>query len=191
MLFKVATLTKIKSGAVTQAFRKWKRPTVKEGGTLVTRIGVLYILKIEPITLTKITEQDLHLAGIDDFQSFQKMIQNKKEGNLYKIVFELRGSDPRLELRNKTDFTSQEITLLKQQLKQMDERSKFGPWTKEVLLIIQEFPKKRAIFIAEKLEVEKDWLKPQIRKLKSRGLTISHEVGYEISPRGKALLKEI
>jgi hypothetical protein len=32
-------------------------------------------------------------------------------------------------------------------------------------------------------------LKTDIRKLKALGLTISHEVGYELSPRGLALLQ--
>ena len=35
---------------------------------------------------------------------------------------------------------------------------------------------------------EKDWLKPNEPKLKNLGLTISHEVGYSLSPRGEMLL---
>ena len=73
----------------------------------------------------------------------------------------------------------------------MDKSSKKGPWTRKTLTTIQSHPKKRAGFIAELLSFEKDWLKLQIRKLKGLGLTISHEIGYEISPRGKALLKRL
>ena len=39
------------------------------------------------------------------------------------------------------------------------------------------------------LNVEKDWLKIHIRKLKNLGFTISHEVGYSISVRGESLIK--
>jgi hypothetical protein len=35
---------------------------------------------------------------------------------------------------------------------------------------------------------ERPALKTNVRKLKRLGLTISHEVGYEVSPRGKAWL---
>ncbi|WP_294276703.1 hypothetical protein [uncultured Chryseobacterium sp.] len=38
---------------------------------------------------------------------------------------------------------------------------------------------------------EKEWLKLNIRKLKNMGLTISHTVGYEISPLGSEYLKKL
>ena len=34
-------------------------------------------------------------------------------------------------------------------------------------------------------------MKADIRKLKSLGLTISHDVGYELSPRGAAYLDHV
>lgn len=33
--------------------------------------------------------------------------------------------------------------------------------------------------------------KANVRKLKELGLTISHDVGYSLSPRGRALLRRI
>ncbi|GAA4173979.1 hypothetical protein GCM10022218_17670 [Sphingobacterium ginsenosidimutans] len=36
---------------------------------------------------------------------------------------------------------------------------------------------------------EKEWLKLNIRKLKNLGLTISHTVGYEISPLGERFIQ--
>ena len=38
---------------------------------------------------------------------------------------------------------------------------------------------------------EQKWFKPQVRKLKNLGLTISLEVGYKLSPRGAALLDRL
>jgi hypothetical protein len=191
MLFKNKTLSQIESGQVTLAFRKWKRPTIKEGGNLTTRIGILEIVKLDIVEFESITELELKKAGIEDRISWQKEINNKKQGNLYRIEFRLKGPDPRIALRNNSDLTSEDITTLVKRFKRMDNSSKYGPWTKRTLSIIQKHPKKRAVFIAEKLEVEKDWLKPQIRKLKGLGLTISHEIGYEISPRGQALLQKL
>ena len=43
MLIKLEVLEKIKSGEITLQFRRWRRRTVKAGGTLKTRVGVLQI----------------------------------------------------------------------------------------------------------------------------------------------------
>lgn len=41
MLFKKAALDGIAAGRITLAFRRRRRPTVRQGGTLRTRAGVL------------------------------------------------------------------------------------------------------------------------------------------------------
>ena len=38
---------------------------------------------------------------------------------------------------------------------------------------------------------EKEWLKLNIRKLKNLGLTISHNVGYRLSPLGEHFIEEL
>jgi len=43
MLFRQNTLQQIAAGRVTRAFRRWRRPSVKSGGTLKTRAGLLGI----------------------------------------------------------------------------------------------------------------------------------------------------
>jgi hypothetical protein len=43
MLFKQAFLDGIQAGTITLAFRRWQRPTVKAGGTLLTAVGQLAI----------------------------------------------------------------------------------------------------------------------------------------------------
>ena len=43
--------------------------------------------------------------------------------------------------------------------------------------------------LAEKCGRERLPFKADVRKLKALGLTISHEVGYELSPRGQAYLR--
>ncbi len=73
----------------------------------------------------------------------------------------------------------------------MDSLHKQGPWTDEVLLCIKDNPKVRAAELALKLNMEKQWLKINIRKLKNMGLTISHEVGYSVSPRGQTYLNKL
>jgi hypothetical protein len=43
MLLKQETLRGIEGGTITVAFRRWRRPTVKAGGTLLTPIGQLAV----------------------------------------------------------------------------------------------------------------------------------------------------
>ena len=42
---------------------------------------------------------------------------------------------------------------------------------------------------SELTQYRRQAVKADVRKLKTMGLTISHEVGYELSARGKAVLK--
>ena len=43
MLFRRAELVAIAAGEITVAFRRWRRPSVKAGGTQLTAAGLLAI----------------------------------------------------------------------------------------------------------------------------------------------------
>ena len=62
------------------------------------------------------------------------------------------------------------------------------PWTRETLRLIAKHPRIAASKLAAKVERETLPFKVDVRKLKKLGLTQSFEVGYEISPRGRAFL---
>src|SRR5262249_43935139 len=62
------------------------------------------------------------------------------------------------------------------------------PWTAATLAIIEKHPRVAASQLAAKLGRERLPFKIDVRKLKRLGLTQSFEVGYEISPRGRAYL---
>ena len=47
MLFKAPVLSAIAEGQVTLAFRRWRKPTVRSGGTLTTLVRVLGIDTVE------------------------------------------------------------------------------------------------------------------------------------------------
>ena len=49
----------------------------------------------------------------------------------------------------------------------------------------------RAPDLAESVGWETKPFKEHVRKLKSLGLTVSHSPGYELSPRGRALLDRL
>ena len=70
----------------------------------------------------------------------------------------------------------------------MDARSQRGPWTRTVLRIIDDQPEVLAGDLAEQLGRERLSFKRDVRRLKELGLTVSHPVGYRLSPRGHAVL---
>lgn len=71
----------------------------------------------------------------------------------------------------------------------MDERSSHGPWTAAALDLIARSPRTAASRLARVLRRETRSLKADVVKLKKLGLTQSLEVGYELTPRGRAFLK--
>jgi hypothetical protein len=73
----------------------------------------------------------------------------------------------------------------------MDRARRSGPWTLTVLRMIQEQPAVRAPDLAAQLGREKRPFKADVRKLKELGLTESLDVGYRLSPRGKAFLASV
>ena len=67
--------------------------------------------------------------------------------------------------------------------------STHGPWTDAVLDVIGRRPAVRAGDLAADFGRELQPFKIDVRKLKNLGLTLSLEVGYELSPRGRAYLQ--
>jgi hypothetical protein len=82
-----------------------------------------------------------------------------------------------------------QFEVLKNKLNRLDRYSKEGHWTLDTLSSIEKFPHLRAEDLAANMKREKLWLKPNIRKLKNLGLTISHNPGYTLSPLGEEFLK--
>ena len=58
-----------------------------------------------------------------------------------------------------------------------------------MLELIRDRPEVRAPDLAESLGLETPPFKRDVRKLKESGLTESLEIGYRLSPRGRAVLE--
>ena len=101
------------------------------------------------------------------------------------------GADPRIALREQDALSDAEIEGLLRRLRRLDAGSAEGPWTLRVLAAIEEQPGVVSTTLAERLGCERAWLKPQVRKLKNLGLTVSLRVGYELSPRGRIVLAHL
>ena len=66
-----------------------------------------------------------------------------------------------------------------------------APWTRKTLALISRHPRIAASKLAARVGRETAPFKVDVRKLKRLGLTQSFEVGYEISPRGRAYLDAV
>ena len=85
MLLKADALADIKSGKIDIVFRRWKRSTVKAGGTLMTAVGVLAIDAVDPIRIEDITADELRRAGVASLDAFKTWLDTMKEGDLCRI----------------------------------------------------------------------------------------------------------
>lgn len=186
MLFRAAILERIRTGEVTLAFRRWRRPTVKAGGRLRTAIGELAIESVTRCTPAAITETDARAAGFGSCAELLAELDAREQGDIYRIALRFDRPDPRIALRETGALSSDDVASLAQRLDRLDRT--VGPWTRPVLHHIAAHEGQAAADIAKSLGVEKAWLKQNIRKLKELGLTESLETGYRLSPRGKALL---
>ncbi len=190
MLFRDRTLAGIKAGKIKVAFRRWRRPSAKEGGTQKTAVGVISIKSVERISLNEITKRDAIAAGHDSLEELCHELEGR-EGDVFKIRFRLAGPDPRIELRNRKSLSATEWSNLEKRLGRMDKASKIGPWTAKTLELIATHEGVRAGNLAPDFGLEKQKFKLNVRKLKNLGLTKSLGTGYRISPRGYAALERI
>ena len=190
MLLRTAALDRIVRGEVSLVFRRWRRPTVRTGGSLRTTLGVLRIVQVDAVEESGVSDADAMSAG---YASRAELLEDlgSRAGQLHRIAVEYAGADPRIALRRQDELSETDADDLLRRLRRLDTRSPTGPWTLRVLAEIEARPGVAARTLAPRLGCEKGWLKPQVRKLKNLGLTISLPVGYELSPRGRAALQRL
>ena len=188
VLLRKDTLERIAAGEVTVAFRWWTKPTVKAGGTLKTAVGVLAIASVEPIPVSAVSREDAVRAGFASRAALLKAFPRKPGSRLYRVEFSVAGPDPRIALRNNPKLEPAEREAIEARLARMDRSSAIGPWTHQTLELIARRPETRAGDLAAQLQQERLPFKANVRKLKALGLTESLEVGYRLSPRGRAYL---
>lgn len=191
MLFKQEHLNGIKDGVISLAFRKWKKLSVNQGNLINTSVGVIEVLDVTEIELASISEKDAIQAGFSNLKTLIAQLDSISIGTTYRIEVKYKSTDPRLELRAQVALPDVELQLLKGKLERLDQFSKQGNWTLDILKAIADHPRLKAGDLALIVGEEKEWLKINIRKLKNLGLTISHVPGYTLSPLGNYYLDEI
>lgn len=86
MLIKRDVLDAIKAGTISLQFRRWTRPSVKPGGTLRTKVGLLKIGRIDDMRPEDVTLKDAKAAGFADLADFRHWLGTMKEGPLFQRI---------------------------------------------------------------------------------------------------------
>jgi len=190
VIFRQEFLDGIQKGIVTVAFRRWRRPSVKSGGTLLTAVGMLHIRDVSLVSLESISDADARRAGYESRETLVEELTERSDGKIYRIELGPLEADPRIALRTKraSDSDLQDLIL---RLERLDGRANGAPWTRRVLDLVHDHPARRAGDLCKMAGQDKMSFKLNVRKLKTLGLTESLEVGYRLSPRGAALLDEL
>ncbi|MFN0178073.1 MAG: hypothetical protein ACKVZ0_04680 [Gemmatimonadales bacterium] len=187
MLFRAEFLKGIQDGAVTLAFRRWRRPSVRAGGTLLTPVGELAIGSIAVVDPKRIFESEARQAGYPALQVLLDELASRADGDVYRVELAGLRPDPRVALREAPPPTEAETREVCDRLRRLDARAA-EPWTRRTLELIARLPATRAGNLCRLVGLEMHPFKLNVRKLKALGLTESLEVGYRLSPRGEAVL---
>jgi len=178
----------VRDGSITLAFRRWRRQDVKPGATFRTPAGVIRVDAVSVVDPAAISDDDARRAGHGDAGAVLKRLAGEESWPTYRVELSWAGEDPRVALREDADLTDDDVAAIDARLERLDRASSHGPWTMQTLDLIRRRPQVRAPDLAAEVGRERDPFKIDVRKLKNLGLTISHPVGYELSPRGIAYL---
>jgi hypothetical protein len=180
----------MRDGSITVTFRRWKRPQAIAGRPYRTPVGIIDVTAVDVVAEEDITGADAGASGLGTPDEVRAALRGDRDLPIYRIRFQLaQGPDPRAELAATAALTDDDRAELDRRLARLDKASKVGAWTLPVLELIARRPEVRAGDLAEELgRAPLQDFKLDVRKLKALGLTISHPVGYRLSPRGQAYL---
>ena len=184
MLFSMDSWPGIADGSITTTFRTWTRPQAKVGGRY--RIGGMLIeaTDVRQVRVREVTDDDARRAGATDRAALLKRLGTGDP--VWRVDFVFLGPDDRIVRRNET--SSENLTSVMARLSRLDRN---GAWTRQTLQLIEQYPGIVSTTLARHANQERPAFKLNVRKLKEIGLTESLEVGYRLSPRGEAVLREM
>jgi hypothetical protein len=188
LLFTAEDHDRVARGDVTVTWRLWKYPHVKAGGVYATGFGFVAIEDVRPVKAREVSDSDAQSAGLGTAADLLELARSHTgatltpDTTLYRVQFRFLGRDDPRPQRPLPD-----IEQVIARLGKLD-RGTRGPWSLQTLRLIEENPR----VVARKLAAQLDWdtvdFKVHVRKLKALGLTISCEVGYELSEFGQTYL---
>jgi len=190
VLLNRATAEGIANGGISLVLRRWDVARVKPGGTQRTMAGTIRIDDVaEHPCDYRVTQQQAHAAGYPDAATAQAELDRRPAKHTYLVTVSFAGADERPALAADTALTANDIQSIVARLDRLDTASDSGPWTTRYLRLIADNEAVRAPDLAAGESLDVPRFKRRVRRLKELGLTISLDVGYRLSPRGRAFLQ--
>jgi hypothetical protein len=189
VLLNRATADGIADGRITLVLRSWDVPRAKPGGTQRTPAGTIRIDDVTEFPADhRVTAAQAKAAGYPDIGTAQAELSRRPAGHVYAIAVSYLGPDERPALAAADELTAADVARIAARLDRWDSAATTGPWTREYLRMIDGNEAVRAPDLAARVGLEVPRFKRRVRQLKGLGLTISLDVGYRLSPRGRAFL---
>lgn len=189
MLFEKRLWAGIADGSVTVAFRRWRQPRVLAGRSYRTAGQILDVVSVTEVDAGSVSETDAVAAGYADAAQLVANLRGDPARPLFRIEFRRADRpDPRAELAARDELDDADVAEIDRRLDRLDRASTHGAWTRPTLRLIGGHPARRAGDLADMVGRERHPFKIDVRKLKNLGLTESLDVGYRLSPRGRAYL---
>jgi hypothetical protein len=193
LLFKKPFHSGLVAGTIRLTFRRWDKPHVRAGGRYRCHpIGVLEVDDVRRVPIADIGERDAELAGFASRAALVEFLRSGPRGDdladdteVYRVELHHGGDGDRVASALDDRLDADAIAAIASKLARLDRKT---PWTRATLRQIARHPRVAASKLAAKLGRETQAFKIDVRKLKRLGLTQSFEVGYELSPRGRAFL---
>jgi hypothetical protein len=177
------------AGRVTLTIRRWSRPQAKAGGRYNVGPVEIEVDDIELVPFGSLTKADLRRTGLDDREAVRARAAHAgpiaDDTLVYRIEFHVVG-ERRVREERPTDAETVAAVIAK--LDRMDTRAAQGPWTRAVLRLIGDRPGTVSTELAAAVDRPRPEFKADVRKLKALGLTESLEVGYLLTPLGRAVV---
>lgn len=182
----------LRAGSVTLTFRRWASARVRSGGRYRCHpIGVLEVDDVRVVKVAEISEADARKAGFASRAALIAYMRSASEAPLtpatsvYRVALHHAGDEDRIALALDDQLSDEDVLAIQTKLARLDAN---GAWTHATLSLITARPQVAASQLAKQLGRETLPFKVDVRKLKKLGLTQSFEVGYALSPRGRAYL---
>jgi hypothetical protein len=179
----------IANGTITVVLRRWDAPRARPGGTQRTVAGTIRIDDVaEHPGGYRVTAAQARAAGYPDAKTAQKQLDRRPARHTYVISVSYLAADERPELAADDRLSAADIDAITARLDRWDAAAEI-PWTRQYLEMIGANEAVRAPDLAARVGLDVPRFKRRVRQLKGLGLTISLEVGYRLSPRGRAFVR--
>ena len=177
----------IRAGRVTCSFRTWKKPQAKIGGRYnLHPLGAIEVTAIEQERVAMIHATDVEAAGFASRGNLEAYLGVQADDVVYRVEFRYLGGKL-VKQPTTTALGPTAADALLRRVRALDQRAA-AAWSTRVLTLIAHHPGTRAADLAAELGCDLAHFKADVRKLKRLGLTLSGEIGYQLSSRGKQIL---